>query len=134
MEKDLKSAVVRTSKEFLAITNHDEDMEAWSHEYWQEMLAKERFLEVSGARGIVEESVDRKECLCKLRQLKGVDPVTVGDVKLWLRKHPIRNELAHFSCIMDPSVEGGGLVWVESCGLRKSCTSYNNDDYKYMAE
>ena len=112
MEKDLKSAVVRTSKEFLAITNHDEDMEAWSHEYWQEMLAKERFLEVSGARGIVEESVDRKECLCKLRQLKGVDPVTVGDVKLWLRKHPIRNELAHFSCIMDPSVEGGGLVWV----------------------
>ena len=52
------------------------------------------------------------ECLCKLWQLKGVDPVTVGDVKLWLRKHPIRNELAHFSCIMDPSVEGGGLVWV----------------------
>ena len=120
MEKDLKSAVVRTSKEFLSITNHDEDMEAWSHEYWQEMLAKERFLEVSGARGIVEESVDRKECICELWKLKGVEPVTVGDIKLWLRKHPIRNELTHFSCIMDPSVEGGGLVWVESCELRKS--------------
>ena len=134
MEKDLKSAVVRTSKEFLAVTNHDEDMEAWSHEYWQEMLTKERFLEISGARGIVEESVDRKECLCKLRQLKGVDPVTVDDLKLWLRKHPIRNELTHFSCIMDPSVEGGGLVWVESCDLRKSRSFYNNDVYKYMAE
>jgi hypothetical protein len=130
MEKDLKTAVVRTSKEFLAVTNHDEDMEAWSHEYWQEMLAKERFLEVSGAREIVVESVDRKQCLCELRQLKGVDPVTVGDLKLWLRKHPIRNELTHFSCIMDPSVEGGGLVWVESCDLCK----FSSYDYKYMAE
>ena len=129
MEKDLKSAVVRTSKEFLAITNHDEDMESWSHEYWQEMLAKERFLEVSGARGIVEESVERKECLCKLWQLKGVDPVTIDDLKLWLRKQPIRNELTHFSCIMDPSVEGGGLVWVETCDLGKSCGSCTNDDY-----
>ena len=129
MEKDLKSAVVRTSKEFLAITNHDEDMESWSHEYWQEMLAKERFLEVSGARGIVEESVERKECLCKLWQLKGVDPVTVDDLKLWLRKQPIRNELTHFSCIMDPSVEGGGLVWVETCDLGKSCGSCSDDDY-----
>ena len=133
MEKDLNSAVVRTSKEFLAMTNHDEDMEAWSHEHWQEMLAKERFLEVSGARAIVEESVDRKECLCKLWQLKGVEPVTVDDLKLWLRKHPIRNELTHFSCIMDPSVEGGGLVWVEACDLRKSCSSYN-DDNKCMVE
>jgi hypothetical protein len=119
VEKDLKSAVVRTSGQFLAVTNHDADMEAWSPEYWQEMLAKERLLELSGARGIVEESVERKECLCKLWRLKGVDPVSVDDLKLWLRKYPIRNELTHFSCIMDPSVKGGGLVWVESCDLRK---------------
>ena len=132
MEKDLKSAVVRSSEQFLAVTNHDADMEAWSPEYWQKMLAKERLLEVSGARGIVEESVDRKDCLCKLWRLKGVEPVSVDDLKLWLRKHPIRNELTHFSCIMDPSVEGGGLVWVESCDLRKSSSSYS--DYKYIAE
>lgn len=124
MEKDLKSAVVRTSEQFLAVTNHDADMEAWSPEYWAEMLAKERLLEVSGARGIVEESVERKECLCKLWRLKGVDPVSVDDLKLWLRKHPIRNELTHFSCIMDPSVKGGGLVWVESCDLRKCLSSF----------
>ena len=117
MEKDLKSAVVRTSEQFLAVTNHDADMEAWSPEHWQEMLAKKHILEVSGARGIVEESVERKECLCNLWRLKGVEPVSVDDLKLWLRKHPIRNELTHFSCIMDPSVKGGGLVWVESCEL-----------------
>ena len=132
MEKDLKSAVVHTSKQFLAVTNHDADMEAWSPEYWQKMLAKERLLEVSGVRGIVEESVGRKECICDLWRSKGVEPVSVDDLKLWLRKHPIRNELTHFSCIMDPSVEGGGLVWVESCGLSKSSSFYN--DYEYIAE
>lgn len=115
MEKDLNSAVVRTSEQFLAVTNHDADMEAWSPEYWQEMLGKERLLELSGARGIVEESVERKECLCDLWRSKGNEPVSVDDLKLWLRKSPIRNELTHFSCIMDPSVKGGGLVWVESC-------------------
>lgn len=115
MEKDLNSAVVRASKQFLAVTNHDVSMESWSPEYWQEMLAKERALEVSGARGIVEESVGRKKCLCELWQLKGIEPVSVDDLKLWLRKDPVRNETTHFSCIMDPSVEGGGLVWVEAC-------------------
>jgi len=117
MEKDLKSAVVHTSEQFLAVTNHDADMEAWTPEYWQKMLAKERFLEISGAQGIVEESVDRKECLCKLWRSKGVEPVSLDDLKVWLRTHPVRNELTHFSCIMDPSVKGGGLVWVESCHL-----------------
>jgi len=117
MEKDLKSAVVHTSKEFLSVTNHDEVMETWSHEYWQEMLAKQHFLEVSGAREIVDESVDRKECICELWKSKGDEPVTVDDIKVWLRKYPIRNELTHFSCIMDPSVRGGGLVWVESCDM-----------------
>jgi len=118
MEKDLKSAVVRTSEQFLAVTNHDASMEAWSPEYWQEMLAKDRLLEVAGARGIVEESVERKECLCNMWESKGGEPVSVDDLKLWLRKRPVRNELTHFSCIMDPSVDGGGLVWVESCDLR----------------
>ena len=134
MEKDLKSAVVRTSEQFLAVTNHDADMEAWTPEYWQKMLEKERLLEVSGARGIVEESVERKECLCKLWRLKGVEPVTVDDLKLWLRKHPIRNELTHFSCIMDPSVEGGGIVWVESCDLRKSKAVLIYNDCEYVDE
>jgi hypothetical protein len=131
MEKDLKSAVVRTSEQFLTVTNHDADMEAWTPEYWQEMLAKERILELSGARGIVEESVERKECLCDLWRSKGVEPVSVDDLKLWLRKYPVRNELTHFSCIMDPSVKGGGLVWVESCDLRKSGSLYG---HWYIAE
>jgi len=115
VEKDLKSAVIKTSDQFLAVTNHDANTEEWTPEYWREMLAKERALVSSGARGIVEESMERKECLCQLWRMKGLDPVSVDDLKLWLRKHPVRNELTHFSCVMDPSAQGGGLVWVEAC-------------------
>lgn len=115
LEKDLESANARTSEQFLAVTNHDVDMEAWSPEYWQEMVAKERALDISGARGIVEDSMERKECLCQMFKSKGVEPVTVDDLKMWLRKPPVRNETTHFSCIMDPSVQGGGLVWAEAC-------------------
>jgi len=115
VEKDLKSAVVRFSDEFLAVTNHDASMEQWSPERWREMLAKDRLLESAGARGIVEESMERKECLCQMWRTKGVEPVSVDDLKLWLQKDPVRNEYTHFSCIMDPSVQGGGLVWVEAC-------------------
>ena len=115
VEKDLKSAVIKTSDQFLAVTNHDANMEEWTPEYWREMLAKERALVSSGARGIVEESMERKECFCQMWRMKGIEPVSVDDLKLWLRKHPIRNEFTHFSCVMDPSVEGGGLVWVEAC-------------------
>src|SRR5271168_4121857 len=38
VEKDLKSAVIHTSDQFLAVTNHDAYMEKWSPEYWREML------------------------------------------------------------------------------------------------
>jgi len=115
VEKDLNSAVIRTSSQFLAVTNHDANMEDWTPEYWREILAKEHLNEVAGARGIVEESMERKECLCQLWRMKGVEPVSVDDLKIWLRIHPVRNEYTHFSCIMDPSAKDGGLVWVEAC-------------------
>lgn len=40
--------------------------------------------------------------------------VTVEDIQTWMEEYPIFNETTHFSCIMDPSAEGGGLLWVKS--------------------
>jgi hypothetical protein len=35
------------------------------------------------------------------------------DVIEWLETKPLLNGCTHYSCVMDPSVEGGGLVWVK---------------------
>ncbi|KDR70986.1 hypothetical protein GALMADRAFT_254613 [Galerina marginata CBS 339.88] len=115
VEKDLTSAITQTSNDFLAVTNHDLAMEAWTPEQWRHLLESGLVPDLGGAREIVEESVERKECLCNLWRDKGVEKTSVSDVKDWLRRYPIRNECTHFSCIMDPSVQGGGLLWVETC-------------------
>ncbi|KIM38314.1 hypothetical protein M413DRAFT_447815 [Hebeloma cylindrosporum] len=116
IEKDLKSAATHTSDQFLAVTNHDVAMEAWTHEHWRHRVRELALPELGGgAREIMEESMERKECMCDLWRNQSSDNVSIEDVKSWLRKYPIRNECTHFSCIMDPSMQGGGLVWVETC-------------------
>jgi len=119
VENDLNSAVSHTSDEFLAVTNHDVSMEAWTPERWREFVNTEMGtgLDGGGVKAMMEESIDRKECMCKLWREKGRRRVTLADVKSWLRTYPVRNECTHFSCIMDPSVQGGGLLWVETCEL-----------------
>jgi len=115
LEKDLKSATTHTSDQFLAVTNHDVVMEAWSHEQWRYLVQVGTSQAVNAAHELVEESMERKECMCDLWRSQGSDNVSVEDVKSWLRRYPIRNECTHFSCIMDPLAQGGGLVWVETC-------------------
>ncbi|KAF8159934.1 beta subunit of N-acylethanolamine-hydrolyzing acid amidase-domain-containing protein [Crassisporium funariophilum] len=114
VEKDLNSAVTHISNEFLAVTNHDVVLEALTDQQWREIRRK-RNSRLGYSYSFVAESMKRKERLCYLRRLKGVDPVSLDDLKIWLRRYPIRNDLTHYSCIMDPSVQGGGLVWVETC-------------------
>ncbi|PPQ65199.1 hypothetical protein CVT24_011383 [Panaeolus cyanescens] len=117
VEKDLGSAVTHVSDSFLAVTNHDAAVENWSATRWQDAMQKVKDMGIGGAREILEESLDRKECMCNLWSRKGGENarLSASDLKIWLRTYPIRNESTHFSCIMDPSVPGGGLVWVETC-------------------
>ncbi|KAF8963397.1 beta subunit of N-acylethanolamine-hydrolyzing acid amidase-domain-containing protein [Flammula alnicola] len=115
VEKGLNSAVTHSSEEFLAVTNHDRAMEDQSPEQWQELVSKQLVPELQGVHDMLEESLERKECMCNLWRSKGVENISLQDVKTWLRTYPIRNECTHFSCIMDPSAQGGGLVWVETC-------------------
>jgi hypothetical protein len=98
-------------------------MEAWTHDQWVEALNKEGLPGVGGIRDILEDSVARKEIMVKMWRTKtGADrepakrtkAVRVRNVKKWLTSEPIANDLTHFSCIMDPGVEGGGIVWARA--------------------
>lgn len=84
-------------------------MESWDPEQWAQVP------ELAGVRDIVDDSIQRKECVANLFQKQRAVRVTVDTVREWLRTYPLRNEMTHFSCIMDPSGEGGGLLWVEAC-------------------
>jgi hypothetical protein len=115
VEKDLKSAITHTSDQFLAVTNHDVAMEPY-RDQWRQRVREQAVQEFGGVHEIMEESIERKECMCNMwRDKANRDEASVDDVKSWLREYPVRNECTHFSCIMDPSAQGGGLVWVETC-------------------
>jgi len=114
VEKDLKSAVTHMSRQFLTVTNHDVAMEVY-RDQWRRRVRDQAVRELGGAHEIMEESIERKECMCNLWRNNSSDDVLIEDVKSWLREYPVRNECTHFSCIMDPSAQGGGLVWVETC-------------------
>ncbi|KAJ7132228.1 beta subunit of N-acylethanolamine-hydrolyzing acid amidase-domain-containing protein [Mycena epipterygia] len=109
LEKDLVSAVSQTSADFLAVTNHDLRMEQFAPEGWRAVLA-------DAGRGpdmIVDDSMERKECVSQIWAKKGVR-LTVEDVARQMEVRPVLNECTHFSCVMDPAVDGGGLLWVRA--------------------
>ena len=102
-------------------------MESWGDVRWAEVLKKEGLTFVSGIKEIMEESVERKEFVERMwRADSRARPSSDGDdqecgivsriedVKKWLMTEPIVNELTHYSCIMDPSVDGGGIIWVRA--------------------
>jgi len=122
-----ESENVQTSRTFLAVTNHDRAMEEWSYAKWEKVFDRhglnnnERMV----AQNVMMHSMDRKDCLtamweeaCDLEdEAEKEDAAGVGveDIKTWLRTYPVRNQTTHFSCIMDPSAPGGGMLWVEAC-------------------
>ncbi|KAF9564909.1 hypothetical protein CPC08DRAFT_815668 [Agrocybe pediades] len=110
IEKSLESAISHTSDKFFAVTNHDVATEKWSKRRWQALVGVEASKEV---REIMNDSMERKECMHNFWLANGGEQASIEDVKTWLRTRPVRNEDTHFACIMDPSVQGGGLVWVE---------------------
>ncbi|KAH9479829.1 N-acylethanolamine-hydrolyzing acid amidase [Psilocybe cubensis] len=123
IEKDLNSALTHTSDTFLAVTNHDVAFESTNDQDAEALKRPSRIVRgSSGSMSLLNESIERKDTMYSLwrdrkqpsRPTK-VQRALVNDVKTWLRTYPIRNECTHFCCIMDPSAEGGGLVWVESC-------------------
>lgn len=111
MEKDLHTANAQISSDFLAVTNHDQRMELWTTEQWRETLLREKIPEAG--REILDDSMERKRVMATLWRSALQEQVDVKDVSNWLKRYPLRNETTHFSCLMNPAVDGGGLIWVE---------------------
>ncbi|KAJ6478481.1 beta subunit of N-acylethanolamine-hydrolyzing acid amidase-domain-containing protein [Mycena vitilis] len=101
LEKDLVSATAQTSDDFLAVTNHDLRIEQLEPDEWRALLASEG---PPGRDAIVDDSIERKQCVSQMR----------GKARLTLEVQPVQNECTHFSCVMDPAVDGGGLLWVRA--------------------
>ncbi|KAJ7065297.1 beta subunit of N-acylethanolamine-hydrolyzing acid amidase-domain-containing protein [Mycena amicta] len=117
LEKDLVTATPRTSSTFLAVTNHDERIEVLSPEAWREMIAKEGPPGMHGNDAILRDSMERKECVMELwtqRTQRQRGLIRLRDVVDQLEIQPVQNESTHFSCVMDPGVQGGGIAWVRA--------------------
>jgi hypothetical protein len=133
LEKDRKTAKILTSTDFVAVTNHDVSYDT-QHDFAQSHVAHTKSKGTYGGMGmkdIVDESVDRKQCLVGKwsdwarsqlvkdlrRQRKRRSTVLVEEkgvplemLKRWMLEYPTSNEQTHFVCIMDP--RKGDVRWV----------------------
>jgi hypothetical protein len=120
IEKDRISAVVRSSTDFIIVTNSDE-------EYPSDCNAKEDDAKATPAitdaalQEIVAEAKDRIECArhnwnnlraakSKKRPDAGLKTLcTTDDIIGLVQKYPTTNECTHFACVMDPAE--GTVAW-----------------------
>lgn len=116
MEKDNHTAVVRSSKEFIVTTNHDQSDESRPKSEIAAQDASGRTLQVTGMEGVVEDSILRKEVAvrrwekhseaAKSASRNGPDcqPVFLTTEKVvdWVESYPTANEETHFAVVMDP--------------------------------
>lgn len=113
MEKDLGAAHITVSSDFLAVTNHDGAIESWEGDRYLHLLQEKRVEDT-----LLGDSEWRKECLVDMwsrRQGRGEhDGATLEQVQQWMKTYPVQNTFTHFSCIMDPSQPGGGILWVST--------------------
>lgn len=126
VEKDYDSGTIRSSSNFIAITNHDEAAEKGAA---KECIAANSSAVRAGLEDLMSESRDRLECIASkwrarvhktARQKKresriskspaeALATVTSDEVIEWLSAYPTTNEMTHFGVVMDPTT--GQVVW-----------------------
>lgn len=122
LEKDRVTAQARSSTSFVAATNHDVSSEADSSGDDGQPPETSRTTQVTGMQELVEESVERKQCIERewqnhvdrmKRRTPGLaeDQIAVKEESLikMIQKWPITNECTHFACVMDPTK--GEILW-----------------------
>ena len=116
MEKDHRTAVVKSAKDFLVITNHDEAAELQRDTRNNTQTTSHTALEMTGMLELVEESKSRKGCL--VREWKTVSKgsgshraISQRRLVTWMNSYPITNEETHFALVMDP--DKGQVVWIK---------------------
>ena len=116
MEKDHRTAVVRSADDFIVSLNHDVEAESRRHIKTDESEYNNKELVAMGIENIVGPSIDRKLCITELwqeavsrkrssRRSKntGLPYVTPAEVSRWMDVYDITNEQTHFATIMDPT-------------------------------
>ena len=112
MEKDHKTAVIRSSEDFIVACNHDQAGESDTQSNDIENSKSHDALQATGMDMLVEESTKRQSKLTKLwkRSADQNSPVNLRKLKSWIGKYPITNEETHYATILDPVA--GEISWV----------------------
>ncbi|KEF54664.1 uncharacterized protein A1O9_09106 [Exophiala aquamarina CBS 119918] len=132
LEKDFSSAQIRSSRTFIAATNHDEETHQGQFSGATpatEEKATGRSRIAEGLEELLEESRDRLDCISSKwngrvrrtnrRSQRGTrsqsihteanTTITESEVIEWVSAYPTTNEQTHFAAIMD--AKSGDVVW-----------------------
>ncbi|KAI0457443.1 beta subunit of N-acylethanolamine-hydrolyzing acid amidase-domain-containing protein [Xylaria acuta] len=125
--KDYSTGTIRSTRGFIAQTNHDpkdhENNTAHTHEVSRQDR-REVITSSFGVEGWMEESVDRLQCLQKkwdrfvvkhrakhsTLPLATKPSITERTLRKWISEYPTLNECSHFATVLDPAT--GKIRWL----------------------
>lgn len=114
MEKDHRTAVVKSANDIIAIANHDQAEDLAPQEKIGAHIESDTMLETTGVQALIEDSKTRKTCAMRLwrafaRGPQGDKSIPQHELIKWINKYPITNEETHFAAVMDATE--GSVVW-----------------------
>ena len=139
MEKDHHEVLVRSSENFIVVTNHDQSKDSLStaHETTTSMAAQTS--RATGMDGLLKDSIERKTCMINVWEnnsgsqmntsnevdespegpvagswlsfTKGISSIREETLSRWMQMYPISNEETHFAAVMDP--KAGKVLWTK---------------------
>ncbi|KAI5365455.1 Putative Acid ceramidase [Septoria linicola] len=123
IEKDYRTAICRTSEDFVVITNTDQDRpdstgtvdstdsdDSRGTDNSESSTNTMKQKAPTGMEDLLEEAKDRQQCAeHNYRSLRANGMATEEDVIALVQKYPTTNEETHFACVMDP--KEGTVKW-----------------------
>ncbi|KAI0186105.1 beta subunit of N-acylethanolamine-hydrolyzing acid amidase-domain-containing protein [Xylaria flabelliformis] len=120
--KDHSTGTVRSTRGFIAQTNHDPKDQDESAAHTHEISRQDRHEVITSSFGVedwIEESIDRLQCIQQkwdrlLRykaKYSATEPsITERTLRKWISDYPTLNECSHFTTILDPKT--GKIRWL----------------------
>lgn len=117
-EKDVNKAQIRSSTDFIAVTNHDQACESDNTKAGAIATVTSQPVSRIANSGHLAETIDRKKCLEDWWRLNSIlhcdescedDCITMEDLQTLMETHPTANDHTHFAAMMDP--KEGEIVW-----------------------
>ncbi|KAL9614447.1 MAG: hypothetical protein Q9167_001050 [Letrouitia subvulpina] len=106
LEKDHHTAIVRSSREFAVVCNHDQDEDPGTE------ISSSLHAEI-GMDFLIAESISRQDILTNLwnTSKSRSKPITSRRLEPWIDKRPITDTETHFASLMDP--KAGKIIWTK---------------------